>query len=415
MDGIYEKITECRFCDSTDLINIWSFGKTPLANSYIAKADLSKPEHLVPLDVCRCRKCNLVQLRETVSPDLLFKNYLYVSSTSPSFVEHFKNYASTLVERFQLPKNSLVIEIGSNDGILLKPFKSLGMKVLGVEPAEQIAEKTNQEGIETLNHFFSDELAETILKTKGTAKIIAANNVFAHMPNVKGIVSGVKKLLSPDGVFVFEVQYLKSLLEKNLFDVVYHEHLFYYHIYPLINYFDNLGMRVFDVELVPVHGGSIRVFVSDKKSNHKVTERLGSMLRDESEAGLNSDMPYVEFKNRIDQNRVNLKKMLEDLKSKGKRKVGYGAPAKATTLLYAFGIGGETLDYIVDDDKKFKQGRFMPGSHIPIVPPEMLYEDKPDYCLILAWNFAEPILKKHEEFTKQGGKFIIPVPFPKII
>ena len=415
MTNLYEEIKVCRFCGSHELTNLWSFGKTPLANAYVAEKDLENPEFFVPLDVCRCSRCNLVQLRQTVSPEVLFSNYLYVSSTSPSFVAHFQNYASQVVDRFNLPANSLVVEIGSNDGILLKPFKTLGMKVLGVEPAEQIADQATQSGTTTINTFFDAGVADNILKSHGAAKIIAANNVFAHMPDVVGIVSGIKKLLDRQGVFVFEVQYLKDLIEKNLFDMVYHEHLFYYHLAPLVKFFESQGMRVFDAEREPVHGGSIRVFVGLADGPYQATARLNALLNAEIEAGLNSDKPYLECWGRIMANKSEIKKILQDLKSQGKSIVGYGAPAKATTLLYTFGIGAETLDYIIDDDKKFKQGRYMPGSHIPIVPPEMLYENKPDYCLTLAWNFAEPIMKKHALFTKRGGKFIIPVPNPQII
>jgi len=409
------EITACRFCGSASLVDVWSFGKTPLANSYLCAEHLEQPELRAPLVVCRCLDCNLVQLRHTVSPEILFPDYLYVSSTSPSFIKHFDAYAERLVERFGLSSGDLAVDIGSNDGILLKPLAARGVRVQGVEPAARIAQLARDNGIETISDFFTAQVAEQIAASAGQARVITANNVFAHIADLEEVVSGIKRLLTSDGVFVFEAQYLKDLLEKNLFDIVYHEHLFYYHVAPLKRFFAERGMGLFDVERLPVHGGSIRVFVQLAGGPHVAGAELGALIAAESAAGLNSNRPYEEFFQRVEHNKQETRRMLAELKAAGKRIVGYGAPAKATTLLHFYGIGKETLDYIVDDDKKFKQGRFMPGSHIPIVPPERLAEDRPDYCLILAWNFAEPIVKNNAEFTNNGGRFMIPAPIPRII
>ncbi len=404
--------TSCRLCGSEKLVPIWSFGATPPANGYLQPEDGTKPELFVPLDVQWCADCHLVQLKHVVDPQVLFGNYLYVSSTSPSFVAHFAEYAAHLIQRFQLTSQDLVVDIGSNDGVLLKPLQTQGVRVLGVEPAADIASQANKEGIETVPEFLTQALAEKLVAQKGQATVISANNVFAHTNDVAEFVAAVKMLLAPQGAFVFEVQYLKDLVANNLFDIVYHEHLCYYHVAPLVRFFAEHGMEVFDVEHVPVHGGSIRVFVQHAGGPNTVAAGLAETLT--AEAHLNTLKPYQEFAGRIAANKEALQKLLKDLKADGKRIVACGAPAKATTLLYAFGIDPTMLDYIVDD-APLKQGRLMPGLHIPIVSSKELYVGKPDYCLILAWNFAEPIMKTHTAFTQGGGKFIIPVPKPRIV
>lgn len=405
----------CRLCDGTALSRVWSFGETPLANAYRQEGELDRPELFAPLTVFRCAACELVQLRETVAPDVLFRHYLYVSSTSQTFIAHFETYAAELMERFRLTPAALVVDIGSNDGILLRPLSTRGVRVLGIEPAVRIAEMASANGIETLPEFFSPSLASSVRSARGPAAVITANNVFAHVPDLAGVVWGVKELLADDGVFVFEVQYLGDLLEKNLFDIVYHEHLCYYHLTPLMSFFALRGMDVFDVQRVPVHGGSLRVFVQKDRGPHAHTPFLPELLAEEKSRGLGTASPYAAFSRQIAENKRALTTVLRRMKDGGKRIVGYGAPAKATTLLSTFGIGRETLDYIVDDDTTFKQGRYMPGSHIPIVSPDRLYADRPDACLILAWNFAEPIMKTHARFTAAGGQFIVPVPEPRVM
>ncbi len=407
--------TICRLCGSSALAPVWNFGETPLANAYLTAAQIGEPEFSAPLEVARCQACHLLQLRHAVSPDILFRDYLYVSSTSPRFIAHFAAYADRLVERFHLGEQSLVADIGSNDGILLKPLQARGVRVLGVEPAQRIAAGANAAGIPTVAEFFTPSLAARLRAEHGPASVITANNVFAHTPDLHGFVDAVRAWLKDDGIYVFEVQYLGDLLEKNLFDIVYHEHLCYYHATPLVSYFAARGLAVFDIERVPAHGGSLRVFVQRAGGPHARADRLGALLAEEDRAGLNRADPYHAFAVRIARNKAALNRLLSGLRRAGKRVVGYGAPAKATTLCYAFGLGAETLAYIVDDDRVFKQGRFMPGTHIPIVPADRLYQDHPDYCLILAWNFAEPIREQHRRFTEQGGRFIVPVPEPRVV
>ncbi len=403
--------TDCRLCGSTDLREVLSFGDTPLANAYRSTADTT-PEVFAPLVVNFCNSCKLVQLRDVVDPEVLFRNYLYVSGTSPSFVAHFAEYAKTVKERFALDKDSLVVDVGSNDGVLLSKFKALGTRILGIDPAENIAAEATRNGVPTVPKFFTPHTAHELAAEHGKAHVITANNVFAHMDDVAGFVEATKTLLREDGAFIFEVQYLKDLVEKNLFDIVYHEHLLYYHVTPLLPFFEKLGLRVFDVEPVRTHGGSIRVFVGWANGPHATAPRLGELLSQET--ALNDPSIYEAFAKRVAENRTKLLAMLKDIKEKGKRVVGYGAPAKATTLCYAFGIDSSILDYIVDD-APLKQGLLMPGTHVPIKSPSALYEDKPEYCLILAWNFAEPIMKNHARFVEEGGKFIVPMPEPRIV
>lgn len=412
---MHEKVharNDCRLCGSTDLIQVLSFGETPPANAYLASNDLDKPEIFAPLVINACHACKLIQLRDVVDPKLLFSHYLYVSGTSPVFVAHFASYAKSVKERFSLSGDSLVVDIGSNDGVLLDHFKKEGMKILGIDPAENIATEATANDIPTIPKFFTPETARGIAAEHGKASIITANNVFAHTDDVIGFVESVKELLLPEGVFIFENQYLKDLIEQNLFDIIYHEHLCYYHLTPLVPFFQKRGLRIFDVEHVPTHGGSIRVYVGWDDGPHKTSERVERMCANES--ALNTVSTYDSFAERIDAIGKELRTLLENFRGQGKRVVGYGAPAKATTLCYALGIDGGTLEYIVDDSK-MKQGFYMPGTHIPIKSSDTLYADTPDVCLILAWNFADSIVKNHQQFIKNGGVFILPVPKPRIL
>lgn len=405
---------DCRLCKSTNLTKIWSFGPTPLANSYLTPDQVGEEEVFAPLDVYYCGDCSLVQLRHVVHPDLMFRHYLYVSSTSPTFVRHFADYAERLIQQLALPKGSLVVDIGSNDGILLKPFKAADMNILGIDPAQNVAAAATAAGIPTIAEYFTPDLAQRLRAEHGPAAVITANNVFAHTDDIDLFVTAVNEFLAEDGAFVFEVQYLGDLLANNLFDIVYHEHVNYYHLAPLVSYFEQQGLEIFNVERPAVHGGSLRVFVQKKAASRPVQPVVEQILQEEEASGLNTLKPYQDFADRITANKQALRHLINDLKAQGKRLVGYGAPAKATTLCYAFDITKEDLDYIVDDSP-LKQGRLMPGTHIPIKSPEALYQDQPDACLILAWNFAEPIMKNHQKFVKNGGQFIIPTPTPNIV
>ena len=411
---IIKKIKRCRVCKSTKLINVLQFGMTPLANAFLKKEQLDLPEVFYPLEVYFCENCTFLQLGHVVSPELLFKNYVYVSSTSPVFVNHFKEFATQVIKRFDLNKKSLVVDIGSNDGILLKPFKEQGVRVLGIEPAAHIAEMAKRDGIETEAKFFSINLAKQIVRRRGKAKIVTGTNVFAHIDDLDEVIKGVNEILTDDGVFITESPYLVDFLKKRYFDLVYHEHLSYWAIEPLIKLFNRFGMAVVDAQKVPVHGGSIRVFAV-KGRRLKETNAKVKVFQDlEQEMQLSDINTYLKYASKILENKKRLISLLTNLKLKGNRIVAYGAPAKSNTLLNYFKIGREFIDYIVDDSP-LKQGLFTPGTHIPVLPPTRLKRDNPQYLFILAWNFADSIIKKHAWFKDKGGKFIIPVPSPKII
>lgn len=413
MEEVFKKTT-CRVCTKNTLKKVLTLGPTPLANAFLTKQQVNTSEKFYPLDVYFCTNCHFLQLGHVVSPLLLFQNYVYVSSTSKVFIKHFEQYAKNVFKRLKLNTDSLVIDIGSNDGILLKPFKNLGTKVLGIEPADNIAKIAREEGIDTISEYFSKKLAHSVVKKCGKADAITANNVFAHIDDLDEVIGGLKILLKDNGVFIMEAPYLIDFLQKRYFDLVYHEHLSYWSVGALQTLFKRFNMTVFHVEKVAVHGGSIRVFVKKDEGKFPIDKSVKQFLLKESKMKLKDINTYLNYAQKVYANKVKLLLLLEKLKSKGKTIAAYGAPAKGNTLLNFFSIGTETLDFVVDDSK-FKQGLFTPGKHIPVVPSQQLYEKKPDYVLILAWNFAESIIDMHKKYQKNGGKFIIPVPRPRIV
>lgn len=410
---LIEKIDSCRVCKSNNFTKVLTFGPTPLANAFLPKDRIDREEYFYPLDVYFCNNCKFLTLGHVVSPIALFKDYVYVSSTSQIFINHFKTFAQDVYSRFNLTQNSMVLDIGSNDGILLRPFKVLGAKVLGIEPASKIAELARKEGIETVDKFFSVELAEQIVSKYGHVKIATATNVFAHIDDLDEVIKGLDTLLDKDGVFIMEAPYLVDFLKKRYFDLVYHEHLSYWSIKSLIALFNRFNMEVFDVQKVEVHGGTIRVFIS-KKGSYKKEKSVNKFLSLEKKWKLEQKDTYSKFSDKVLENKIKLLTLLKKIKSENKRIVGYGAPAKGNTLLNYFSIGQEFLDYIIDDSP-WKQGLYSPGKRIPVVSSKVLAKDKVDYILILAWNFAESIMANNKEFVKKGGRFIIPVPKPVII
>ncbi len=406
--------TSCRVCHNKKIVKVIDLGSTPAANAFLTKKQLNKLEPIFPLQVFFCSRCGQLQLGHVVAPELLFRNYVYASSTSATFRNHFVGYAQKIYQRFKLTVNSLVVDIGSNDGILLKPFKQYGLKVLGIDPARRIARQATKEGIPTWPEFFDSQVAKKIVEKFGPAQIVTANNVFAHVDNLSELIKGIKILLAKDGVFVIEVPYLANLIKKNLFDTIYHEHLSYFSLRPLIKLFSLQKMMVFDVERVSSHGGSIRVFTQSINSPRQVSDRVKSLLSLEKKMGLNKKLTYVKLAQIINQNRMRLKNIIDKLISQDKQIIGYGAPAKGNTLLNYFKIDKHILKYIVDDSS-YKQGLFTPGTHIQVANPNRIVKDKPDYILILAWNFANEIMEKLHWFKKTGGKFIIPIPRPKVV
>lgn len=409
-----KKITCCRVCKSTELEKVLTLGPTPLANAFLTKKQIDQPEYYYPLDIYFCNSCSFIELGHVVDPRILFENYVYVSSTSPVFIDHFKKFATHTISKLALDSNSLVIDIGSNDGILLKPFKELGIKVLGIEPASHISKLAEKAGVQTISEFFSVDLAKRIVKKKGQAKMVTATNVFAHIDNLDEVIKGLDILLKDDGVFVMEAPYLIDFIQKRYFDLVYHEHLSYWSINSLTILFNRFDMEIFDIQWVPVHGGTIRTYIKRMGGKHNVSDQIDKFQEKEKKMKLTNKQTYLEYAKLVQENKLTLLTLLARLKSKGNSISAYGAPAKGNTLLNFFSIGTDILDFVVDDSS-YKQGLFTPGKHIPVVASSKIYEKKPDFLLILAWNFAESIIKMHSKYTKRGGRFIIPVPKPKII
>ena len=412
MQENHYKRKNCRQCESDDLSLAIKLKKSPLANDYSSsKESISKIKY--PLDVYFCNNCKHLQLLDVVNPKKLFENYVYVSGTSPVFVEHFKNYAKYLVDKFS--GNGLAIDIGSNDGTLLRFFKNLGFSVIGIEPAKKIAEQSKKNGIKTIVKFFDPLLAETIEKKEGKAKFITANNVFAHIDNPISFLEGVRILLSPDdGVFSFEVSYLREVIKNNYFDTIYHEHLDYHTLLPLKKLMRRCGFEIIDAIPINTHGGSLRVISQLKGGKYTISSSVERLIKEEKILGLEALVTYQKFSENIYDVGEKLKKVLKEIKLQGKSIIGYGAPAKATTLMHHFEIGEDIVDFIVDDSE-WKHYLYTPGKGIPIVPQNFIRDKNPDYILILAWNFSKSIIEKNSEFKSKGGKFIIPLPEVKIV
>ena len=400
---------DCRLCGGTELTLVVSLTPTPPANAFVGPEDRDKRQAVYPLDVFFCEACAHVQLLDVVDPAQLFEDYVYVSGTSPVFVEHFGDYARDIMDRFGPPQGSLVVDIGSNDGTLLKFFKDFGLAVLGIDPAAEIAAAATAAGIETITGFFSGDLGRRIAAERGPAAVITANNVFAHMDDIAGALDGVRALLAPGGVFVFEVSYLADVVEKILFDTIYHEHLDYHSVKPLRRFLAAGGMELIEAARTDSHGGSLRCVAQHAGSGREPGPSVAAMVAWEEEMGLDQARTFQRFAGRIDELGAELRSLLDRLKGEGATIAGFGAPAKATTLMYHFTIGPETLDFIVDDSP-LKQGLFSPGLHVPVLPTSALYDRRPDYALILAWNFAPVIMEKNAAFREAGGRFIVPVP-----
>lgn len=404
---------QCRVCGNPNLKKIISLGKTPLANNLISEKDLDK-EELFPLDLLYCNKCHFCQLSYVVPPEKMFKHYVYLTSTTETFRRHFDEMAKKIMRDFNLIPGSLIVDIGSNDGLLLKSFKNSGMKVIGVEPAVNIAAEANNNGIETINEFFNENTVLNILKQKGKAKLITANNVFAHINDIKSVTNNVKNLLDKDGIFCIEVQYLLDTIKKLTFDNIYHEHLSYFSVLSLKEFFTRHDMEIFKIEHVDTHGGSIRVFIQRKGEHHAIDSSVFDFIQKEKLFGLDKEETYNRFAEQVYGIRTKLQSFIKNLKQTGNKIVGYGAPAKATTLLNFCGLDRNYLDYIVEDNK-LKHNLMVPGVRIPIHGKEMLDRDTPNYIAVLAWNFADEILKNNSHYKLNGTKFFIPVPEPRII
>ena len=403
----------CRMCGGTKFRKFLDLGSQPLANSFVRKEDLAKEENKYPLEVYWCEDCSLAQLIHVVSPEILFRDYVYFSTGMPKLSNHFKEYAEDAVQRFVTKEGQLVVEIGSNDGILLKSIQDSGVRVLGVDPAKNIAALANERGIETIPDFFSERLAKEIREKYGQARIIIGNNVVAHIDDHHDLIRGIDALLDEDGVFMFEAPYLVDMFENLTFDTVYHEHLSYFAVEPLVAFMASQGFEVFDVRTFPVQGVSLRTYVG-RPGRHGITPAVSAFREDEKRRGLNAFSAYEELASRIAALKEDVRARLSERKKAGKRIAGYGAPAKGNTLLNYYGIGPETLEYATETLPS-KIGLYTPGMHIPVIHIDEARKHPPDDYLLLAWNYQNAILEQEAEFRKKGGSFIVPVGHTRIV
>lgn len=404
--------TTCRICGAGDLDVFLDLGATPLANALVAPERTADVEPRYPLATARCPRCGMVQLTVVVDPSVMFANYLYASSASAPMLSHFDQYAGEVAERFA-PPGAFVAEIGSNDGVLLRPLARRGVAVLGIEPASNIAATANASGLRTWNEFFSAAVSRKARAELGPAKAVLANNVLAHIDDLRDVLAGLDVLLDADGVFVAEFPYLGDLIEHVEYDTIYHEHLSYLSLSPLDRLFDQIDLELFDVHHLPIHGGSLRVFAG-RRGAHPKTAELAAMRDTEAKAGLAEPATYRAFAERVGASRTALRALIDREQQAGRRIAGLGATAKGNTLLNYCELGPNEVAYI-GDSTPMKQGLLTPGMHIPVVAEERLKADRPDRILLLAWNYADAIVPRYSEYLEAGGRFIHPIPLARLI
>lgn len=406
-------MSSCILCGGNDVRLFLDLGVSTLANKFLAPEEVGTQEASFPLRVGHCPACGHVQLTEVVPPSLMFEDYLYISSMSETLKTHLHSLSDAVVGRLGLGGEDLVVDIGCNDGTLLSGFKRHGVRVLGVDPARNLAPLAQKLGVEVKSAFFGAETAGQVVASHGQARAITATNAFPHIPDLADFMTGIATLLAPDGSFVIEAHYLLDMIEQGAFDTIYHEHVSYWALGPMMRLFEAHGLRIVHVERLPIHHGQLRVFAQHAASA-RPDETVDAVLAAERAAGLPGLERCQEFARTTYRIRDDLNTVLADLQAQGKTVAGYGAPAKGNTLLTFLDLEPGRIRYIADRSP-LKQGRLTPGTHIPVVPPERILEDMPDYLLLLAWNFADEILEQQAEYRRRGGRFILPVPDVRII
>jgi len=406
---------KCRFCETSLKHTFVDLGMSPLSNAYLTSNTLHRMEPFYPLHAFVCESCFLVQLEEFETPQQIFSDYAYFSSYSDYWLNHARIYAQAMVERFSLGEHSQVVEVASNDGYLLQYFKQRGIPVLGIEPAANVAAVAVGKGIPTVVKFFGVDTANELARENRQADLLAGNNVLAHVPDLNDFVAGLKILLKPDGVATIEFPHLLRLMEGNQFDTIYHEHFSYFSFITVEKVFAHHGLTLFDVEELPTHGGSLRIYATHAENIAKpVAASVAGLKRQEQEAGLDRLDTYAGFAEQVKETKRSLLDFLITAKRAGKSIVGYGAPAKGNTLLNFCGIRGDFIDYTVDRSPH-KQGLFLPGTHIPVHHPDKIRETRPDYLLILPWNIKKEVMEQMADIRLWGGKFVVPIPRVEVL
>lgn len=408
----YRHLTSCRICRATTFMPVVDLGETPLANAFVLPDQSDRVEPRFPLAAVRCVDCGLVQLSVVVAPEVLFRHYLYTSSASAPLRDHFDAYAAEVTDRF-VPAGASVVEMGSNDGLLLGLFARRGARILGIEPASNLSERANAAGLTTRNDFFGSAVARDVASTSGRAAVIVANNVLAHIDDLTDVLAGIDALLADSGVFVAEVPYLPDLLDHVEYDTMYHEHLSYFALRPLARLFAGAGMELFDVRRLPVHGGSVRIFAA-RRGRHAITSALDAAIAQEESLNLSETATYEKFSSAVRYSRDSLRDLVCRSRADGARVAALGATAKGNTLLNYCGLGLADIDYVADSTP-LKQGLLTPGTHIPVVAESRIRTDRPDLTLLLAWNYADAILARFGDYIGAGGRFIHPVPSARLI
>lgn len=414
MSKVITRRETCRLCGGKEHELILRYAPSPIADAYVTQDAKNRPQESYPMDLFLCLGCGHSQILDVIDPAVLYRDYIYVTTSSLGLADHFKKNAQTLVDKLRPKAGERVVDIGSNDGTLLRCFKNLSFKVLGVEPAREIARQATTSGVETWPEFFDSNLAGKIKTDVGQAKIVTMNNLFANIDNLGDVAKGIREILAPDGAFVFESFYFVDFLENLVFDFMYHEHLSYFTVKPLQTFFGRLGMEIFDIERIPTKGGSMRCFVQHKGGPNEISSRVAEHIAYEQKIGV--QQPGALFKDymaRINRQKSLLVQELQKQKAMGKTVAGFGASATTTTLIYHFGVT-DMIDFMIDDNPA-KQGTFSPGCHIPVLPSSALRERNPDVLVMLAWRYVDPILRNHRSYLEQGGTVLVPLPEFRVI